>query len=1333
MVEILRYKDFSDSYIPIQAKAGRTIKEAVDIKDWGKYIVIVNGVKKNEKHVIQEDDVIIIRMIPRESFDPLDWVFTVMTGGIYAIAKSSYDAYQARKAAEEALSKLKNRTKDDITNIPYIRGATNTIATGKTQPYVIGRHLFTPYIMNGGGNNYKGFHTISGNRGKDSFYNVVLEGGFSKQVLESLSCDDVKVASLFPGDGSPQEGEFFFNSNTEFASQDSYIEIAQDGNAFTHNEFNQKIVEQEVSDELKKADADDYETLYYTLEKNAKSCDICIMFNGLYYMSDEGTKGNRSVAIIPAWSPDYAQRLAEDNHPENATWYGVGDQETADIDFQFDQPVYTDDRFVTYEGVYEYTTDWLPLFWGTWREHIYDATFVGGTDIRGQEGVVYSGYDEQIGIKPVGFNGTRRKYKFVIKATKTVFEPASVTHNYSNTFSYNSTTQLRFNAHKDFAFADHFTYDSENEKNIQRGYPITIRLRCPTNKVSSGTEVAQCYVEWIHSYCYDVDKSASQGTLVDERVVGDEEAAKSTLIGVHIKATLTNEDKIKAINVVTNGLAPIPTKNSVGIWEWNLANKVITSNPASWLIEILTSDTHKASKVSLTDEIDTDTFGDLYDYCENQGIFINKVLTEGEQKAQVLDDILSVCHATLYQNIYGKIAVAIDREIENPIALLNEQNLISFDYEKSVSLEVDGLRCKYIDANSGFQENNFVALYDSSSTLDENSVLREVTLDGITDEIQARRQARYIMASTKLRPLKATAKIGNEGFFFTPYSKLLVQHPSLKIGLGNAVIKNIIVQNDRIVGVDLYEPVDIDFSNPFSVIIQCVGEDYCTPISRTVRKLFPHNLELSDGTNLELSDGTELEIMAGYHPSSYIIDTPLSLSSGEFLELSDGTDLVLRVNKYSPRRIETLYFSTPIPVDSAVIPHRGDVLSYGYELETVSREFIITTIKPNGTDGYTLELYDYDEEIFDFDSAEIPDYQPLITERRPVSGEKPSEVPEVYTTIEKANEIAAGVAQEIAETVATEVVADKTPRYLGKLSDLPATANEGDWFTANGISGKTTGYVYEYVKVIGGYEWQELVSTNSNYDKFMAALPDILSLRTTTDGYFGTVFAQTLVSNNAFIEKLAASIITLRQDSSGNGGIIKSSNYIAGTSGWKIDYEGNAEFTDGTFRGEIEATKGTFAGTIVQGGEFYFVGRIGFTYSGGIVDIDARSKIDGFSIMRINTGRFVLFFPEDYGPEGLIDNFIGWGAPFVVPEYISDLTKNDSTDYTSLGLIGAVDNPYGSNAAYQLHVSTYAWVERPSKNLTGFQLFFTDMNNDAYVDPYKVKLLVFLAKKGGSL
>ena len=1145
MVEILRYKDFSDSYVKVEAKEDSAIKNAFDISDWKKYIVIVNGIRKDENYIIHKNDVIIIRSIPKENYSVKDWVITIATGGLYALGRTAVESYQARKQMERELEKLKNHTKDDITNVPYIRGAANTIATGKTQPYLIGKHLFTPYIMNGGGNNYKGYHTISGTNGKDSFYNVVLEGGFNKQVLESLSCDDVKVATLFPGNKQPQEGVYPFNANTDFASADSYIEIAQDGNNFSHSEFNQKIVEQEVSDELKKANDENYETLYYTLEKNAKACDVCILFNGLYQMDDSGNKSARSVQVIPEWSPDYAQRLAENNHPENATWHA----------FNFDQIITTEDSYRNISGLYEESTGWRKSAPSSWTDYLNSAGFKSGSDIRGQDGVTYSGFISQSGSKREGFIFVtyKKKYKISITASKTVFVPGATTHNYSNTFSYNSTTQLRFAAHANFSFTDHFTYDSETQKYIQRAYPIMLRLRCPTNKVTSGQEISQCYVQWIHSYCYDVDKSASQHMLVDERIIGEAEAAKSTLVGVHIKATTVNEDKIKKINIITNGVAPVPTKTD-GVWSWNLADKVITSNPASWLIEILTSDTHKASKVSLADEIDAQTFGDLYAYCEEEGFTVNKVLTEGAVKAQVLESILSICHATLYQNIYGKIAVAVDKEKENAIALLNEQNLISFEYEKSVSLEVDGLRCKYIDETSNYQENNFVALYDSGAALTENSVLREVSLDGITNEIQARRQARYIMANEKLRPLKANARIGNEGYFFTPLSKILVQHPSLKIGLGNAVVRNIIIKGDKIIGIDLYDPIEIDLSNPFTVIIQCVGDDYCTPISRTMQYISEQDLILSNDEPLELSDGTNLRIFA--RPSAEDINEPVLL------------------------RENTFYFSTPISIDSPVIPHQGDVVSYGYELETVSREFTITAIKPNGTEGYSLELLDYNKNVFDFDSAEIPDYEALITERRPLMGEVPKEVPEVYTTIEKANEIASLAAQSVSEETATRVVADKTPKYLGKLSVLPSSANEGDWFTANGISGRETGKVYKYKKVLDSYEWQELSATTENYKELMAALPDILSLRSASDAYFGSVFAQTLVANEAFLDSLASSVITLYQKGS-SGGIIKSANFSEeDNTGWKIGYDGDAYFANGVFRGEVEATSGSFSGSI---------------------------------------------------------------------------------------------------------------------------------------------------------
>ncbi len=1204
MVQVLRYKDFSDSYVIIEAQEGLSVKRAVPIPDWTKYVVVVNGIKSDENHIIQPKDIVIIRMIPKISTTTALIVFGVLALGtaVYAGVKA-YQANKEAQAAKKKIEELKNISNDSVTNIPYLKGASNSIATGKTQPFVIGRHLFTPYILNGGGGSSRGYHTISGDYGSDSFYNIVLEGGFAKQVIESLSCDDVKVASLFPVDSQPQENsssnpKYYFNSNSEFASEDSYIEIAQDGAAFENEEFNQKIVEQEVSDQLKKADADDYEDLYYTLEKNTMDCTVCIMFNGLYQMNSSGTKSAREVKVIPAWSPDYAEILAEGGDTSQAQWYGVGDGLTEDTEFQFRQTTETT-ATVTHTGTYRYTATSSQTSSNSIKEAANKNknrwAFVSGEDILNDSRTTLS-YSTK---KSTAYKTKNNKvYRWTVTITATYTESITTKNEFlSNTFSFNKNSQLRFEAKKAFSFADNFTLNSAGTYD-QRQYPITLRLSCPTNALSGNTEVSDCYVEYIHSHCYDTEKSAEAGSLVAERVIGETEAAKSTLIGIHIKATSTNEEKIGKINVITNGLAPVPTLND-GSWSWNLSDKQITSNPASWLIEILTSDTHAASKIDFENEIDSESFGDLYQYCEEQDITVNKVLTSGTKKADVIEGILTVCHAALYQNIYGKISVAIDKEKENLVALFNEQNLISFEYEKTVSLDVDGIKCTFVDSNSDFQENDFTAYYDTDAEVTEDTVLREVSLDGITNEAQARRHAHYIMANDKLRPLKATAKVGNEGIFFTLYSKILIQHPSLKIGLGSAVVKGLIVNSENmIVGVDLYEPVDIDYSNNFSVIIQCVGEDYCTPLARSCAPVYEQDLILTQGSALTLSDGTNVRIVS--KAFSYVTNEPVSLLSGSFLTLSDGTALEAGITRYQTKRVDSIFFTTPISLDAAVIPHKGDVLSYGYELDTVSREFTITAIKPNGSEGYTLELYDYNEAIFDYDSVEIPDYEVTITERRAIEGVKPSEVPEVYPTYEETNSIAEGIARTVAETVAAEAVADKTPRYLGILTSLPASANEGDWFAAKNITGFSTGKVYKYTKVTGGYEWQLLTETSASYMEMMAALPDIMSVMSssTSDGYFSTVFAKLLVASKAFIEKLSASAIELHKDSDGNGGVIQSENYDEdeGT-GWQIDYEGNAKFNNGEFNGKINATSGviknlTVEGTLTAGGEGQNKGRV---------------------------------------------------------------------------------------------------------------------------------------------
>lgn len=236
-MKILLYKDFSDSKTVVEAECGKKIADSVPVTDWSRHVVLVNGIKSDENHVLKENDLVIIRSVPRGSDNPVvSTVLTIATGGIYA----GYQAYQAKKEAEkiqDEIDKLKSHTNDGITNVPYIKGANNAIASGKSQPYVIGRHLLTPYVLNSSKSAAKGFHTIGGAYGSGTYYNVVLGCGFGKQIIDSLSTDDVKAAAL--SSDSPQENteefpKYFFNKGSAFASDESFVEISQDGNNFSN-------------------------------------------------------------------------------------------------------------------------------------------------------------------------------------------------------------------------------------------------------------------------------------------------------------------------------------------------------------------------------------------------------------------------------------------------------------------------------------------------------------------------------------------------------------------------------------------------------------------------------------------------------------------------------------------------------------------------------------------------------------------------------------------------------------------------------------------------------------------------------------------------------------------------------------------------------------------------------------------------------------------------------------------------------------------------------------------------------------------------------------------
>lgn len=79
-------------------------------------------------------------------------------------------------------------------------------------------------------------------------------------------------------------------------------------------------------------------------------------------------------------------------------------------------------------------------------------------------------------------------------------------------------------------------------------------------------------------------------------------------------------------------------------------------------------------------------------------------------------------------------------------------------------------------------------------------------------------------------------------------------------------------------------------------------------------------------------------------------------------------------------------------------------------------------------------------------------------------------------------------------------------------------------------------------------------------------------------------------------------------------GDLQSRRFIEGQQGWKIDYEGNAEFNNVTVRGVIESTSGEIAGFIIDGNEIkknnFVLDSSGTMVLGSSNDVVALSSVD---------------------------------------------------------------------------------------------------------------------------
>lgn len=738
-MKITLYKGLGFAHDTIEVEEGKPLCQSLPDIDFNHAAVVVNAVKSDGFYKPKEGDGVMVRLLPQGSVAALVIGIVSITLTVAAGIAAGVIAYKQKQELEKQkreLEKLKSQTNNDAaTNLPFLKGATNSLATGKSQPYLMGRNFFTPYLLT------RKWYSLEGVDGKTQFVTQVFECGFGKQVFEKVQADDILIKTFDKSLG-PQEGcsDLIDDSESGGFSAGGKIDIVQSDGLFAGlTEANVRVASDTPQAEIPRAadiSAGKKDKLVYSLDPNAKNVHIGITFgSGLYYMNpNTGGKQNKSVTITPSYSLD-----------GGTTW----------ISFSFNQ-----------QSVIGYEVDYYDTV--RFYEEAYDANRM----ISQYQSMGYSviSKDQDFLHGQMAYHVTMRKH---------IQEKPIYGLTPGNTFTRNTIDEIRFEAVREFTLSDYETL------HLNEQAQILIQVVNETAYDSNSRDTA--HLLYYQSQCFDPDKSETpagtmsvedyeeaypEGTgLEDCEVVSLKVRSLSTMMAVRLKASQSNESKMGKINFVSNSLAKVCEDG-----EWS-EEKEITANPAALLVEVLQSHTHPLSAFD-DDELDLDAFADLYDFCETEEIRFNAVATQKNTKQKLLEQICSVCRATLYWNAEGKLSVAWDCAQDTIVAALDSDSIIDVEIEKEFARPVDAIRATWLD-ESDWKQKSYTILNNGVTELDADSVIKDLNITGLTTFDQVAKFVRYTMACMNIRQKTVNVKVGNEGVCFSPCTRITVKDDSL--------------------------------------------------------------------------------------------------------------------------------------------------------------------------------------------------------------------------------------------------------------------------------------------------------------------------------------------------------------------------------------------------------------------------------------------------------------------------------------------------------------------------------------------------------------------------
>lgn len=427
------------------------------------------------------------------------------------------------------------------------------------------------------------------------------------------------------------------------------------------------------------------------------------------------------------------------------------------------------------------------------------------------------------------------------------------------------------------------------------------------------------YLTGIRTWVADYKATESRNEIVYQNPMNNVDRDKTTRLGFEIKANQLLDSQLETLNCIVSSKCKTWNGN-----EWSF-EKNVTQNPGAIALELLQGNL-RGDKYKYNDsQLDLESFGAFYEYCEQNNFKCNGVLVQQTKTQDVVNTILS-CGRGFLTLSGNKYAVCIDKPREFPVMVLNNQNVLDATNEKSFDDIPDGFRVKFINETNGYTEEERDVLVNTNA---ENPYYEKLEIPYQTDPEQIYKFVWYQWLCRKLRPEVWNRKVSVDGNLIEIGSMVEVQDDTILVGIGDgAEIVQVIVNGDYITGIITDGQFSVeDNSERYGVKITQTSENY-SPKVRTVE--------------VELKNGA-------------------------------GNEFV---------------FKNPISLNENIIPCIGDIVSFGI-YDRITSSALCFAKKDNGDGTFDLTLIPYDdrvytipEEIPEFESKvtvplQSPEMQPL--------------------------------------------------------------------------------------------------------------------------------------------------------------------------------------------------------------------------------------------------------------------------------------------------------------------------------------------------------------------